>query len=548
MARTHRYTPFERLLALITKVRPGEGYSVALFGAHVFLILFSYYLFKAAREGLLLAKLSAADASYATAITATLLIFLVPLYSQVRRRLDGPRLVIAVTLFFVGCLIAFWSLDRVGIRVGFAFFVFVGIFSVMMLAQFWALAADSFNIKSGQRLFPAIMLAAQIGALSGTEFAEYFSVALGTRTLLLVGALTLLLTAFLTLPMHASVPDESRHRPHETTQAVPPIFGGFAVVARSRYLMLIAVMIVLINWISSTGDFIHRSFVKEHFAALASAAPVLGNQQDLISAYFGNFQFWFVLVGLSLQTLVVGRLFRWLGVATTLLIPPLLSLLGYGLFGFLPILTTIRLLRIIESGTEYSVTNTSRQALFLPTDRTQTYEGKTAIETFFWRFGDLLQAGVVVVGTRYLAMGAAQFAWLNVGLAVIWTLAALAIGRDYRRLARENLTNAAPYLTRPIPDADYRPGERFEHVLPRDLFADTDPGDVLTLSARLADGTPLPRWLEFDAHHGRFHARTVAITDDLLHVTVIATDHDGLAVSGTLVLRRVVVLSQGALS
>jgi AAA family ATP:ADP antiporter len=542
VARSHKYTPFERLLALITKVRPGEGRAVALFGAHLFLILFSYYLFKAAREGLLLAKLSAADASYATAIIATLLIFIVPLYGQIRRRLDGPLLVIAVIAFFVGCLITFWTLDRLGLRVGFAFFVFVGIFGVMMIAQFWALAADSFNIKSGQRLFPAIMLAAQIGALAGTEFAEYFSVAIGTNHLLLVGATTLLVTAFFTLPMHASVPDESRRLPQDTTSAARRIFGGFDVVARSRYLTLIAVMIVLVNWISSTGDFIHRSFVKEHFAAVASAASAPGSQQDLISAYFGNFQFWFVLLGLSLQTLVVGRLFRWLGVATTLLIPPLVSLLGYGLFGFLPILTVIRLARIIESGTEYSVTNTARQALFLPTDRTQTYEGKTAIETFFWRFGDLLQAGVVFVGTHYLAMGAVQFALLNMVLAVFWTLVALAIGREFRRLARENLTNAAPCLTRPIPHADWRPGERFEHILPPDLFADTDPGDVLTLSARLADGKPLPSWLEFDAHQGRFHARTVGLVDEQLHITVIATDHDGLAVSGTLVLRRVMAL------
>jgi len=543
VARRHRYTPFERLLALITKVRPGEGRAVGLFGAHVFLILFSYYLFKAAREGLLLAKLSPADASYATAITAALLMFVVPLYSQVRRWLDGPLLVIAVIVFFVGCLLAFWGLNQLGLRVGFAFFVFVGIFAVMMLAQFWALAADSFNIKSGQRLFPAIMLAAQIGALSGTEFAEYFSVTIGTQNLLLVGAATLLLTATFTLPMHASVPEESRHLPNETPQAARRLFGGFDVVARSRYLSLIAVMIVLVNWISSTGDFIHRTFVKAHFAAVASAASVPVNAQDLISAYFGNFQFWFVLIGLSLQTLVVGRLFRWLGVATTLLIPPLVSLFGYGLFGFLPILTTIRLARMIESGTEYSVTNTCRQALFLPTDRTQIYEGKTAIETFFWRFGDLLQAGVVYAGTHFLAMGAVQFALLNMVLAVFWTLVAIAIGREYRRLARTNLTNAPPSLTRPIPHVDYRPGERFEHVLPPDLFADSDPGDVLTLSARLADGTPLPGWLEFDAHHGRFHARAVNVVDEQLHITVIATDHDGSSVSGTLVLRRVVVTS-----
>ena len=66
---------------------------------------------------------------------------------------------------------------------------------------------------------------------------------------------------------------------------------------------------------------------------------------------------------------------------------------------------------------------------------------------------------------------------------------------------------------------------------------------MLTLSARLADGKPLPSWLEFDAHDGRFHARAVGLVDEQLHITVIATDHDGLAVSGTLVLRRVMALS-----
>ena len=72
------------------------------------------------------------------------------------------------------------------------------------------------------------MLAAQIGALSGTEFAEYFSVAIGTNNLLLVGATTLLVTAFFTLPMHASVPAESRHLPQ--TQRQPR--DAFSVASR----------------------------------------------------------------------------------------------------------------------------------------------------------------------------------------------------------------------------------------------------------------------------------------------------------------------------
>jgi len=188
----------------------------------------------------------------------------------------------------------------------------------------------------------------------------------------------------------------------------------------------------------------------------------------------------------------VGRLFRWIGVAGALLIPASLSLVGYGLVGFFPLLTVIRAVRLGEQSTDYSLTNSTRQALFLPTDRRSTYEGKTTIETFFWRFGDLLQAGMVLVGTNALGMGATAFAFLNMGLAALWFAVAVLIGREYKRLAAEKLTNVAPQLTDAIPDAELRPGERFVHQLPHGLFVDQDPGDVLTLSARCHGGDPLP--------------------------------------------------------
>ena len=537
MAQNSRYTPFERFLTLITAVRPGEGRTVALFSGHVFLILFAYYIFRSVREGLLLEHGSAAKGSYATAMIAGTLLVLVPLYSAVRRRFDGVRLVNTVIAFFLVTLLAFWVAASRGIDVGFKFYVWVGIFNVFVLAQFWALAADSFNIKTGQRLFPAIMLAAQIGALAGAEFTDAFTASLGTNNLLLVGGALLMLTASFTGMMHRSVPTESRRVDQGDSHKAKNFLGGFSVVAGSRYLTLIAVMIILINWISSTGDFIHRDFVKNHFEAISAAGGSLSTK-DLITAYMGKFFFWMVVVQLFIQVVIVGRLFRAIGVAAALLVPAAFSLIGYGLVGFMPVLTIIRMVRMGEQSIEYSLTNTLRQALFLPTSRSETYEGKTTIETFFWRFGDLLQAGVVYLGTSTLGMSAASFAFVNMGLAAFWLAVALAVGREYKRLAAKNLTNAAPQLARPIPHLEVWPGRRFEYYLPHDIFIDQDPGDVLTLSASGANGTQLPSWLRFDVHRHRFHGEPVGEISEELIVEIIATDNDGVSVTGLLVIRR----------
>ncbi len=160
-------TPFERLITLFTRVRPGEGRSVQLFFLHGFLLLFSYQVVKALREAFMLTKFSAEVRAYAVAVIALVLMVLVPTYAAIRRRLDGARLLRAVTVFFAINMAVFALLAAGGIYMAFTFFVWVSIFGVMMIAQFWAFAADSYNLKSGQRLFPVIMVGANRGRACG---------------------------------------------------------------------------------------------------------------------------------------------------------------------------------------------------------------------------------------------------------------------------------------------------------------------------------------------------------------------------------------------
>ena len=99
----------------------------------------------------------------------------------------------------------------------------------------------------------------------------------------------------------------------------------------------------------------------------------------------------------------------------------------------MPIFAVVRIAKILENSTDYSIQQTTRHALFLPTSREAKYNAKQAIESFFWRAGDLLQAGVVFVGAS-LAFTVSHFAAVNVVLVLIWLAIVVGIVREHRKM------------------------------------------------------------------------------------------------------------------
>jgi AAA family ATP:ADP antiporter len=533
-------SPFERLLTLFTRVRPGEGRSTLLFFLHGFLLLFSYYIVRALREAFILTDFSAEVRAYGYAVVALVLMFVVPAYGAVRKRLDGERLLQAVTVFFAVNMLGFSAAAYYGISTSFTFFVWVSIFGVMMIAQFWAFAADTFNLKSGQRLFPVIMMGANLGALAGGKFASIAVGELQPLGLMMVATLVLAATVVFARPARAATPEGSRAVSPEHGTAPARLLGGIELVLRNRYLLLVALFVVLLNWINTTGGFVLADIVARDADARVAASAGALSKDVAITAFYGDYSFWVTLVGLLIQLLLVARVYRWVGIRGALLVLPIVAALGYGLMAFVPIFSIIRLVKIGEDSVNYSLMNTTRHALFLPVDRDAKYEGKTAIDTFFWRVGDLIQAGVVFAGLHWLDWTAAQFALLNFALAIVWIGLALAIGREFRALAQRNTFNVPPEVGAPIPDLLYAAGQPFRHLVPADAFRDADPGDVLNLSARLAGGQPLPRWLQFDARSRAFLGTCPDGYREEVTIEVVASDVDGSQAASVFVMRRVV--------
>ncbi len=424
----------DRVLVLFSDVRPGEGLTALLLCANVFVLLAAYYVLKTVRESLILSEGGAEVKSYSAAGQALLLLLVVPLYGMVANRASRMGLITWVNLFFISNLAVFYLLGISGFRVGVAFFLWIGIFNVLVIAQFWSFANDVYAPEQGQRLFPIVGVGSLLGAWFGSGLAARIFANFSPYQLMLIASVGLLASVILSHIVNFRIREKI---PQKNKKSELSKRGGFQLVLSDRYLLLIAGMIVLLNVVNTTGEFILGKMVVQ---SIPAATP-LSEQQEIIGRFYGYFYSWVNFCGLVFQLFLVSRLFRLVGVRGALFVLPLVSLMGYGVISFLPVLAFVRIAKILENSTDYSIQNTTRHALFLPTSRDAKYKAKAAIDTFFWRAGDVLQAGTVFAGTQ-IGLGVRNYAMVNTFFVLVWIFIALAIFREHKRKMEANANRA----------------------------------------------------------------------------------------------------------
>jgi AAA family ATP:ADP antiporter len=434
-------TPLDRLLGLAADVRTGEGAGALMLAANVFLLLACYYLLKTVREALILSEGGAEVKSYAAAGQAVLLLGFVPAYGALASRVDRLKLINWVTLFFASHLVIFYLLGVAGVHIGIAFFLWIGVFNLVMVAQVWAFANDVYDEERGKRLFPIVGVGASLGAWAGAAFASELFDRIGSYPIMLIAAAGLPATLILTRLIDRRV----RRVRVAAARAEQPIgkAGGFQLVLSQKYLLFIALFVLVTNIVNTLGEYILGDLVTADVSArIASGAAPAGSEDMLIGAFYGRFFAWVNFLGFAFQLLLVSRLFKWLGVRGTLFVLPVIAAFSYGTAALMPVLSIITLVKMLENSTDYSINNTTRHALFLPTSREAKYKAKQAIDAFFWRAGDVLQAGVVFVGAQLLALTTREFAAVNLAIVVVWIAIGIAIARQHRKITGEEAVPA----------------------------------------------------------------------------------------------------------
>jgi AAA family ATP:ADP antiporter len=450
----------ERFLRLFTEVKPGEGITALMMFANVFLILLAYYFIKPLREGWIavsdiegLSKMEVK--AYSSFVQSILLLFIVGWYARLADRWDRVTLFTRATLFCISNMVIFWFLqpnfffEQLPVS-GIVYYLWVGMFGVFVVAQFWTFCADIYTDERGKRMLPFIAIGATSGAAAGSWLVDQLvdTGLVPTEALLLIATVPLAASIVLVRMVEqregrgVRPENEAGRQAEEETGSSPgkaSLWSGAKLVMASKFLLLAALVTLFTNWVNTNGENLLFRVIQEALAVEAQQQGVAEGQsmlkfvRDGTTAFYGNFYFWVNIAALLLQAFVASRLLKYGGFAAILLILPVIALMSYSVMALLPVLAVVKLMKIAENATDYSLNNTSRHVLWLPVSSAMKFRGKPAIDTLYVRLGDGFAAITVLVGVHLLMLSTQGFFVFNVMLVLCWLVAGVMLVKEHRR-------------------------------------------------------------------------------------------------------------------
>lgn len=438
-----------KILRIFTVIYPDEVLTTLLLTLNVFLLLTAYYIIKPVRDALMLDSWPPEVKSYLSAAIAVLLVFVVKIFSRMASRFPRQKLITWVTLFFISNLGLFYILHISGMgpgTMGIIFFLWAGIFNLIVIAQFWGFANDVFTEDEGKRLFPLVAFGATFGGFAGGKITQSLVVSLGTFPLMLVSGAILGICILFTWIIHrreirriqvkpVQPIEKDKFKPEEQEKPLEK-GGAFKLLFQNRYLLYIAFFVLLMNFINTNGVFMLDTVAKNAASQAIETGAAGGlSKGQYLTQFFAGFYNIMNIYAMLVQLFLVSRIFKWFGVRVALFFLPVLALGGYFFISLGAFLVLVKWVKAIENGTDYSLMNTTRHSLFLITTREEKYKAQALTKTFFHRSGDVLSALLVFLGTTYLAFNVEKFAVFNVTLVVIWIFIGVLIYREHKRLS-----------------------------------------------------------------------------------------------------------------
>ena len=428
-----------RLFKSVAAIEPYEARAVVLSMLYFFCLFGSYSVVKPVRDAM---GTVYGMKHLQELFTATFLASLVfaPLYSGLASRLRLSTFLPWVYGFIAVSVLGFFALFR-GIGdpqqlhwVAAAFYVWVSTFNMLIISVFWSFMADIFSRTQAKRLFGFVAAGGTVGGIVGPLIATLAGKSVGNNGLMCISAAGFIMTALLVRLLAAekarlAAAGAEAQRTTLDRKLSGGLFDGFLLLARSPYLLLLALFLLLITWISTIvyfqlGELITKAFASPDERTRAYAAIELAvNSLAVVLQLFGT-----------------GRLIRRFGVGTGLLINPVIMVIAFLAVLFSPVLLVLGGIQIVRRVAEYAVAKPTREMLFTVVDQQSKYKAKNVIDTVVYRFGDLSSSWV---SHAVLPFGVAGLAIFGVIVAVIWFPVAVLLGRRYEHLRSGELIGAA---------------------------------------------------------------------------------------------------------
>lgn len=418
--------PISRVLKRVSKIEAHEVNATLSSFLFVVILMSAYYILRPVRDAMA-SDWSDAEVSWLWTINFFISTAVVALYGVAVSRFRFQLLVPTVYGFFALTFVVFYvaasgSVDR--ILIDKAFYVWVSVFSLLHISVFWSFMSDLFNKEQAGRLFGIIAAGASVGGLIGPAIPSFFSESLGTDNLMLIASGMLLLPIPIIFYLQSLKSSELYNEDFISQNAPAKIggnpFAGFKLFFSNPYLLAIALFIFLYTGISSFVYFELKNMLADFSRPERTAVWA---QMDL------------AVNTLSIATglFATGRIMSKFGMPVTIALVPVLICIGLIVIAISPVMAVVVGLQILRRAGNYAVTRPAREMLFTRVDRETRFKAKPVIDIVAYRGGDTIMAWLFTGLTQGLGLGLASVALVGAGIAALWTLVALYLGRWFER-------------------------------------------------------------------------------------------------------------------
>ena len=409
-----------------SKIKEREVKAVVFSFIFVVVLMSAYYILRPVRDAMA-SDWTDAEVSWLWTLNFFISTGIVALYGIMVSKFRFRLLVPTLYGIFAISFIIFYALGSVfedRTLIDKSFYVWVSVFSLFNISVFWSFMSELFSKEQSGRLFGIIAVGASIGGLIGPSITAFFLVSIGTDNLMLIASTMLLIPIPIIFYLQSLKATDLNNGKLDLIPTSQPIGGnpiaGFKLLFSNPYLLSIALFIFLYTGISSFIYFELKNLLSDLSRPERSA---IWAQMDLAVN----------VLSISMGLFVTGRIVSGFGMPVTIALVPVMVCIGLLVLAISPLLGVVMILQIIRRAGNYGVTRPAREMLFTLVDRETRFKAKPVIDIVAYRGSDMLMAWLFTGLTQGLGLGLAAVAAIGAGIAALWSLVGIYLGRWFER-------------------------------------------------------------------------------------------------------------------
>lgn len=449
----------------VVDLRPGESRAAALMASYFFLVITSFWILKPLKKTLFIGYYTASaaagggvdgfdlggehlDAAQAEQLAKVLNMVVAAVaavvFSLLAVRLRRQQLTYVFTFFFLVLYGLFAAvLSEPSAWAVWAFYLFGDLFSTLMVATFFAFLNDSVSSDAAKRLYGLIGFGGVAGGVFGSSAVAVWISTLSLPAWLGVAALIALLIVavawaaarhFDRLEAPALAAAEATEAGASPAKAAgtaidepltPGPLEGMKRVFGSGYLLAIVAIVGLYELVSTVVDFQFTQSMIQF-----SENETARNQNFATVFAITNW------LSMAVQLFATSFVMRRLGLGAALMVLPCAIAFASMGFAWLPSLWLGGLLNTADNAFSYSINQSAKETLYVPTTPAEKYQAKALIDMFVQRFAKALGVALSIVVTQNFVglEGLRSLSFLILPVIALWMWAALYAGKRFKEL------------------------------------------------------------------------------------------------------------------